>query len=33
MPSPFPEVAPYLEGAIWPDVHPRLATEISRRQS
>lgn len=31
MPSPFPGMDPYLEGIIWPDVHQRLATEISRR--
>lgn len=31
MPSPFPGMDPYLEGALWPDVHHRLATEISRR--
>lgn len=31
MPSPFPGMDPYLEGVIWPDVHQRLATEISRR--
>ena len=30
MPSPFPGMDPYLEGVIWPDVHQRLATEISR---
>lgn len=31
MPSPFPGMDPYLEGAVWPDVHHRLATEISDR--
>lgn len=31
MPSPFPGMDPYLEGALWPDVHHRLASEISRR--
>lgn len=31
MPSPFPGMDPYLEGALWPDVHHRLATEISDR--
>ena len=31
MPSPFPGMDPYLEGHLWPDVHHRLATEISRR--
>lgn len=30
MPSPFPGMDPYLEGHLWPDVHHRLATEISR---
>lgn len=29
MPSPFPGMDPYLEGYVWPDVHHRLATEIS----
>ena len=29
MPSPFPGMDPYLEGSLWPDVHQRLATEIS----
>lgn len=29
MPSPFPGMDPYLEGFLWPDVHHRLATEIS----
>lgn len=29
MPSPFPGMDPYLEGYLWPDVHHRLATEIS----
>ncbi len=29
MPSPFPGMAPYLEGYLWPDVHHRLATQIS----
>jgi len=31
MPSPFPGMDPYLEGYLWPDVHQRLATEISRQ--
>ncbi len=31
MPSPFPGMDPYLEGPLWPDVHHRLASEISRR--
>ncbi len=31
MPSPFAGMDPYLEGHLWPDVHQRLATEISRR--
>lgn len=31
MPSPFPGMDSYLEGYLWPDVHHRLATEISRR--
>ena len=31
MPSPFPGMDPYLEGYLWPDVHHRLATEITRR--
>lgn len=31
MPSPFPGMDPYLEGALWPDVHQQMATEISRR--
>ncbi len=30
MPSPFPGMDPYLEGAIWPDVHHALATGIRR---
>src|SRR5262245_16466845 len=29
MPSPFPGMDPYLEGFLWPDVHHRLATQIS----
>ncbi len=29
MPSPFPGMDPYLEGALWPDVHQRLATAVS----
>ncbi len=29
MPSPFPGMDPYLEGYLWPDVHHRLATQIS----
>lgn len=32
MPSPFPGMDPYLEAPLhWPDVHHRLATEISRQ--
>jgi hypothetical protein len=31
MPSPFPGMDPYLEGYLWPDVHHRLATQISRQ--
>ncbi|MFN8493936.1 MAG: DUF4058 family protein [Caldilineaceae bacterium] len=31
MPSPFPGMAPYLEGYLWPDLHHRLATEISKQ--
>lgn len=31
MPSPFPGMDPYLEGALWPDVHQQLAAEIRRR--
>ena len=31
MPSLFPGMDPYLEGHLWPDVHHRLATEISRQ--
>jgi len=31
MPSPFPGMDPYLEGYLWPDVHQRLATEISKQ--
>ncbi len=31
MPSPFPGMDPYLEGYLWPDVHHRLASEISRQ--
>lgn len=31
MPSPFPGMDPYLEGHLWPDVHQRLATQISRQ--
>ena len=31
MPSPFPGMDPYLEGYLWPDVHQRLATQISRQ--
>lgn len=33
MPSPFPGMDPYLEGHLWPDVHQRLAGEISRQLS
>lgn len=29
MPSPFLGMDPYLEGYLWPDVHHRLATQIS----
>ncbi|MCB0065303.1 MAG: DUF4058 family protein [Caldilineaceae bacterium] len=29
MPSPFPGMDPYLEGYLWPDVHHRLASQIS----
>ena len=30
MPSPFPGMDPYLEAVdIWPDLHYRLASEIS----
>jgi hypothetical protein len=29
MPALFPGMDPYLEGYLWPDVHHRLATEIS----
>jgi hypothetical protein len=29
MPSPFPGMDSYLEGYLWPDVHHRLATQIS----
>ncbi|MCS6882909.1 MAG: DUF4058 family protein [Oscillochloridaceae bacterium] len=28
MPSPFPGMAPYLEGYLWPDVHNALAAKI-----
>ena len=28
MPSPFPGMDPYLEGALWPDVHSALAAKI-----
>ncbi len=31
MPSPFPGMDPYLEGYLWPDVHHRLASQISRQ--
>ncbi len=31
MPSPFPGMDPYLEGYLWPDLHHRLATEISKQ--
>ena len=30
MPSPFPGMDPYLEGAVWSDVHQALAYEIRR---
>lgn len=33
MPSPFPGMDPYLEGYLWPDVHHRLATQISDQLS
>lgn len=33
MPSPFPGMDPYLEGSLWPDVHQRVAAEISRHLS
>lgn len=29
MPSPFPGMDPYLEGALWPDVHQQLAYDLS----
>lgn len=29
MPSPYSGMDPYLEGYLWPDVHHRLATQIS----
>src|SRR5712692_8648222 len=29
MPSPFPGMDPYLESHLWPDLHHRLATQIS----
>lgn len=28
MPSPFPGMDPYLEGALWPDVHSALAAKV-----
>lgn len=28
MPSPFPGMDPYLEGALWPDLHSALANKI-----
>lgn len=31
MVSPFPGMDPYLEGYQWPDVHQRLASQISRQ--
>jgi hypothetical protein len=31
MPSPFPGIDPYLEGARWPGFHHDLATEIKRQ--
>ncbi|MFP4437023.1 MAG: DUF4058 family protein [Chloroflexaceae bacterium] len=31
MPSPFPGMDLYLEGYLWPDVHHRLATALSRQ--
>lgn len=31
MPSPFPGMDPYLEGASWGDVHTQLSAEIARQ--
>jgi hypothetical protein len=31
MPSPFPGMAPYLEGDLWTTVHPQLAAAITRQ--
>lgn len=31
MPSPFPGMDPYLEGASWADVHTQLSAEIARQ--
>jgi hypothetical protein len=31
MPSPFPEMDPYLEGYLWPDVHQALAAKIRQQ--
>jgi hypothetical protein len=31
MPSPFPGMDPYLEGALWMNVHSQLSTEIARQ--
>lgn len=33
MPSPFPGMDPFLEGYLWPDVHHRLASQISDQLS
>lgn len=33
MPSPFPGMDPYLEGAEWQDVHQRLGAQISKQLS
>lgn len=31
MPSPFPGIAPHLEGYLWPDVHNALANKIRQQ--
>lgn len=31
MPSPLPGMDPYLEGYLWPDVHPSLAGQLKRQ--
>jgi len=31
MPSPFPGMDPYLEGAEWTSVHAELSSEIARQ--